>query len=202
MKLRRTWVLSPADRRIQEEPFSSRVLHPGGAQPRPAVSVCAPCRPHAGVVGARLGDDWQQLSEAEARVYQAAFRNVGCRAQLRAWAVRLLRAVRRPQSDTQRLVDRLIARGLLLAFDSEGPLEELFRRYHLFPTAEGMGSTAERPQDHWIGHGNRRRMAVLNGSYLMWAYSSLHPSLWEACAYYARADIEERKPGEPDRSYH
>lgn len=42
--------------------------------------------------GVRLGDDWQELSEAEARVYQAAFRNVGCRAQLRAWAVRLLRA--------------------------------------------------------------------------------------------------------------
>lgn len=140
MKLRRTWVLSPAS---QGEPFSSRVLIPVGLSLGPQYRYVRPADPTPESWGVRLGDDWQELSEAEARVYQAAFRNV--------------RAARRPQSDTQRLVDRLIARGLLLAFDPSGPLEELFRCYHLFPTAEGMGSTAGRPQDHWIGHGNTHR---------------------------------------------
>ncbi|WP_230511835.1 hypothetical protein [Salinispora arenicola] len=193
---RRTCVLSPADRKVQGEPFSSRVIIPVGFSLGPQYRYVRPGDPTPESWGVRLGDDWQELNEAEARVYSAAFSEVGCRAQMRAWAVRLFRAARRPQPDTQRLVDHLIARGLLLAFDPEGPLEDLFRRYRLFPTAEGMGSTADRPQDHWIGHGNRRRMAVLNNSYVMWAYSSLHSSLWEACKYYAGADEEEREPGE------
>ncbi|NIL44254.1 hypothetical protein HCB17_26585, partial [Salinispora arenicola] len=72
------------------------------------------------------------------------------------------------------LVDRLIDRGLLLEFDPEGPLEELFRRYRLFPTAEGMGSTTREPEYHRMGHGNRPLVAVHNDAYVMWAFSFLH----------------------------
>jgi hypothetical protein len=93
-------------------------------------------------------------------------------------------------------VASLVERGLLLEFDPQGPLQELFGRYRLFPTAEGMGTTAEEPEFHRIGRMGTPLVAVHNDAYVMWAFSFLHSNLWEACAYFARADVEELEEDE------
>ena len=146
-----------------------------------------------------LGADIVELNEDEAAAYAFSFVDVEQHAKLKMTRERLIQSMRtapNPQPDAENLVNSLIARGLLLEFDPDGPLEPVFRRYRLFPTAEGMGTTAEEPEYHRMGHLGRPLVAVPNETYLMWAFSFLHRNLWEACAYYARADVEELEPGE------
>lgn len=146
-----------------------------------------------------LGVDIIELDEDEAAVYAFAYLDVERHAKLkvtRDWLVQTLLTAPKPQADAERLVTSLIGRGLLLEFDPDGPLETVFSRYRLFPTAEGMGTTAEEPDFHRMGHLGRPLVAVPNDTYMMWAFSFVHANLWEACAYYARADVEELEVGE------
>lgn len=141
-----------------------------------------------------VGGDMVELTDDESSVYGAAYVDVEGHANLRVdrdALVKMLVTAPRPQPNAGQIVDSLVERGVLLEFDPEGPLEDLFRRYRLFPTAEGMGSTPEEPHFHRMGHHNRALLAVNNNAYVMWAFSFLHPNLWEACAYLARADEEE-----------
>ena len=87
-------------------------------------------------------------------------------------------------------------RKLLLSFDPYGPVQELFGRYRLIPTAQGLGSTPDEPHLHRIGHHGQPLVAVDNTAYVMWSFSFLHPSLWAACDYLAQADEQDREPGE------
>ncbi|WP_020637988.1 hypothetical protein [Salinispora arenicola] len=185
---------------VPEENFSaSKVIVPAGFSLGPQHRYVRPADPTPESWEVHLGGDILELSEAEVGVYGTAFLHIEDHSQLKVNRARLIQELRtapHPQPDAQRLVDRLIDRGLLLEFDPEGPLEELFRRYRLFPTAEGMGSTPEEPEYHRMGHGNRPLVAVHNDAYVMWAFSFLHANLWEACAYFAKADQEELEEGE------
>jgi hypothetical protein len=146
-----------------------------------------------------LGAEIVELAADEAAAYAFAFLDVERHATLkvtREWLIQAMRTAPQPQPDAERLVNGLVDRGLLLEFDPDGPLESVFRRYRLFPTAEGMGTTAEEPEYYRMGHLGQPLVAVPNDTYMMWAFSYLHPNLWEACAYYAKADVEELEEGE------
>jgi hypothetical protein len=176
-----------------------RVIVPVGFSLGPQHRYVRPPDPEPETWEVHLGGDIVDLTPDEVAVYGAAFLDVEGHSKLqvdRARLVSSLLTAPEPEPNAEHLVARLIDRGLLLEFDTEGPLEPLFRRYRLFPTAEGMGTTPEEPEYHRMGHHNRPLVAVHNDAYVMWAFSFLHPNLWEACVYYARADEEELEAGE------
>ncbi|MFF0150933.1 hypothetical protein [Micromonospora sp. NPDC005203] len=176
-----------------------RVIIPVGFSLGPQHRYVRPADPKPESWEVHLGGDMLELTEDEFSVYGAAFLDLEGHSKLRvdrARLVDLLLNASNPQPQVESLVGSLIDRGLLLEFDPEGPLDDLFRRYRLFPTAEGMGSTPEEPHYHRMGHHNRALVAVQNDAYVMWAFSFVHPNLWEACAYFARADEEELEESE------
>ncbi|WP_433388108.1 hypothetical protein [Micromonospora sp. KLBMP9576] len=176
-----------------------RVIIPVGFSLGPQHRYVRPADPTPESWEIHLGADMVDLSEDEVGVYGAVFLDVEGHSELRVDRARLVESLLtapKPQPDAARLVEALVNRGLLLEFDPEGPLEDVFRHYRLFPTAEGMGSTAEEPHYHRMGHHNHPLVALQNDAYVMWAFSFLHANLWEACAYFARADEEELAAGE------
>ncbi|MEV4210586.1 hypothetical protein [Micromonospora sp. NPDC049662] len=176
-----------------------RVIIPVGFSLGPQHRYVRPADPTPESWEVHLGGDMLELTEDEVGVYGAAFLDVEGHSKLRVDRAQLVNSLLNapiPQPRAESLVGSLIDRGLLLEFDPEGPLEDLFRRYRLFPTAEGMGTTPEEPHYHRMGHHNRALVAVQNDAYVMWAFSFVHPNLWEACAYFARADEEELEGSE------
>ncbi|MEQ4302660.1 hypothetical protein ABNF97_14875 [Plantactinospora sp. B6F1] len=177
----------------------ARVIVPVGFSLGPQHRYVRPADPEPETWTIHVGGDMVDLDSAEVGVYGAAFLDVEGHSKLRVDRDRLVESLLtapNPEPDAARLVEGLIDRGLLLEFDPDGPLEGLFRRYRLFPTAEGMGTTPEEPEFHQMGHHSRPLVAVHNDAYVMWAFSFLHPNLWEACDYFARADEEELEESE------
>jgi hypothetical protein len=64
----------------------------------------------------------------------------------------------------------------------KGSLEKAFRRYKLFPIAEGMGNTPDEPERYHIGHNGSSLVKTTPIVYGIWAASCLEQSLWHACA--------------------
>jgi hypothetical protein len=146
-----------------------------------------------------LGDEQEELTEAEVAVWGSAAMNVERHAELevnRDSLVKFLSAAPKPQPRAAEIVEELTGRGLLLEFDTDGDLEQVFNRYKLMPTGLGLGSTAEEPHRHRIGFPSQPIIAVPNDVYGLWSFSFLHPHLWDACAYYAAGDQEELGEGE------
>ncbi|MEN3613861.1 hypothetical protein AAH979_30455 [Plantactinospora sp. ZYX-F-223] len=176
----------------------ARVIVPVGFSLGPQHRYVRPADPEPESWEVHLGGDMVDLNDAEIGVYGAAFLDVEGHSNLRVnrdWLVQSLLTAPKPQADAEGLVTGLLERGLLLEFDPEGPLEEVFRRYRLFPTAEGMGTTPEEPEYHRMGHHNKALVAVHNTTYTMWAFSFLHPNLWTACEYLAAVDEGEEPSG-------
>ncbi|WP_189021568.1 hypothetical protein, partial [Micromonospora yangpuensis] len=103
----------------------------------------------------------------------------------------------KPEPKATTLVDSLIARGLLVEFDTEGNLEPVFSRHKLFPSGQGLGSTAEEPHLHRVGLANQPILTLPNDVYMLWSFSSLHSNLWEACTYYVDDSEHVAEGGEP-----
>ncbi|TDB99488.1 hypothetical protein E1091_06775 [Micromonospora fluostatini] len=171
-----------------------RVIVPVGFSLGPQHRYVHPPDPVPETWEVHLGGDVVDLTEAELGAYGFAYVDVRGHAKLqvnRRELVRSLTAAPNSPPDAEALVTALIRRGLLLEFDPDGPLEQVFRRYRLFPTAEGLGTTPEEPEYHRMGHHGQPRVAVHNTAYVMWAFSFLHPNLWAACEYLAAEDEEE-----------
>jgi len=177
-----------------------RVIIPVGFSLGPQHKYVRPADPEPESWEVHLGGDMIDLTEDEIGVYGAAFLDVEGHSKLRVNRERLVESLLTaptPQPAAEHLVTNLMDRGLLLEFDPEGPLDELFRRYRLFPTAEGMGTTPDEPEYHRMGHHNRPLVAVHNTGYTMWAFSFLHPNLWVACEYLAAVDEDLGEDEEP-----
>lgn len=100
-----------------------------------------------------------------------------------------------PIRDPAPLVGSLLERGLLVEFDPvEGPLEELFSGLRLFPQGQGLGSTAEEPDQYRIGFAGQPIATVTSTVYALWSFSMAFPSLWAACADMAEAANSELGP--------
>ena len=177
----------------------SRVVVPVGFNMGAQHRYVRPPDPQPECFEVHLGADVVELEEDEASVYAFAFLDVGRHARLehtRDWLVRALSTAPRPQQNAERLVTSLLDRGLLVEFDPDGPLEDVFGRYRLFPTGEGMGTTPERPDHHRVGQLGNPLLTLPNTAYTMWAFSFLHANLWKACEYLAAADREDLEEGE------
>ncbi|MEO3779420.1 hypothetical protein ABGB16_21765 [Micromonospora sp. B11E3] len=175
-----------------------RVIVPAGLSMGPRYRYVRPPDPTPECYEIHLGDDLVELTETEAAVWAAAFMDAARHAKLevdRESLIRLLETAPSPEPQARELVDSLLQRGLLVEFDTDGDLEPVFRRHKLLPLGEGLGSTAEEPHLHRMGHSGQPKIAVPVQVYAQWSYAFLHPNLWEACAYYAD-ESEEAQAGE------
>ncbi|WP_341720412.1 hypothetical protein QQG74_12280 [Micromonospora sp. FIMYZ51] len=175
-----------------------RVIVPVGLSMGPRYRYVRPPDPIPECYEVHLGDDLVELTETEAAVWAAAFVDAERHAKLgvnRESLIRLLETAPNPEPQAARLVDSLIARGLLVEFDTDGDLELIFRRHKLLPLGEGLGSTPEEPHLHRIGHAGQPKVAVPVQVYSQWAFAFLHSNIWEACVFYAD-ESEEQEEGE------
>ncbi|GIJ25606.1 hypothetical protein Vqi01_07680 [Micromonospora qiuiae] len=177
-----------------------RVIVPVGLSMGPRYRYIRPPDPIPECYEIHLGDDLIELTETEAAVWAAAFVDAERHAKLevnRESLIRLLETAPNPEPQATRLVDSLIARGLLVEFDTDGDLEPVFRRHKLLPLGQGLGSTPEEPHLHRVGLANQPILALSSDAYMLWSFSSLHPNLWEACVYYVDDTELIAEGGEP-----
>jgi hypothetical protein len=180
----------------------AHVIVPVGLSMGPRYRYVRPPDPAPECYEIHLGDDLVELTETEAAVWAAAFVDAERHAKLevdRGSLIRLLGTAPKPVDGAEAVVDDLLTRGLLLELDTDGDLQPAFSRHKLLPLAEGLGSTAEEPHLHRIGHDGRAKVAVPNVVYMQWSFAMLHADLWSACAYYAD-DSEHTADGGADLS--
>jgi len=168
------------------------VVVPIGLNLGPRYRYVDPPDPDPEAYEVRLGSDLEELDADEFKVWTAAFADAERHRNLLVNRASLERFLvgRGAPADPGTVIDRLLDRRLLLEFDPiEEPLEDVFRRYQLFPLAEGLGSTAEEPHQHRIGHGGQPLIALNITVYSLWSFATTLPSLWDACVYFA-ADVD------------
>ncbi|MFY1703632.1 hypothetical protein ACN28G_18145 [Micromonospora sp. WMMA1923] len=176
-----------------------RVIVPAGLTMGPRYRYVRPPDPIPECYEIHLGDDLVELTETEAAVWAAAFHDAERHAKLevnRESLIRFLETAPKPEPKATTLVDSLIARGLLVEFDTDANLEPVFSRHKLFPSGQGLGSTAEEPHLHRVGLANQPILTLPNDVYGLWSFSNQSANLWAACVYYAAADEEEIEEGE------
>ncbi|WP_434740844.1 hypothetical protein [Micromonospora sp. SH-82] len=89
---------------------------------------------------------------------------------------------------------------LLVEFDTDGSLELVFRKHKLLPLGEGLGSTAEEPHLHRIGHAGQPKLAVPVDVYGLWSFSWRDSDLWQACVLYADDSENVAEGDEPSNT--
>jgi hypothetical protein len=139
-----------------------------------------------GVLTVRVGADYLDLSADE---YLLWLLSMGAedRAEMRSIAVdeRL--------DDPDAVIARLVERGLVVVFDDEADLREVFSRYRLIAQGYGLGNTEAEPDVFTVANldaSPRMGMNVL--LYSVWG-ASWHGPLWNACegvAGEAGVDVE------------
>jgi len=172
----------------------SSVIVPAGLTMGPRYPYVRPPDPTPECYEVHLGDDLVELTETEAAIWAAAFLYPDQHAKLavnRESLIRMLETAPKPEPQAAHYVDDLITRGLLVEFDPDGDLQPVFSRHKLMPLAQGLGSTPDEPHQHRIGLGGEAAVAVPIQVYTQWSYAFLHPSLWDACVFYADQSEEE-----------
>jgi hypothetical protein len=169
-----------------------RVIVPVGLAMGPRYRYVRPPDPVPECYEVHLADDLVELSEMEAAVWQAAFVDMERHAKLEVNRESLIEVVHaKPRPGAEETVDGLIGRGLLLEFDPDGDLAQVFSRHKLFPLGQGLGATPEDPHLHRVGFANQPVIALRSDVLSLWSFSLLHPHLWDACTYYAAADVDD-----------
>lgn len=175
------------------------VIVPIGLNLGPSYRYATPPDPTPEYWEVRLGRESEELTADEFQVWGRAFLDPERHARLEVNRDTLRRDVIAAGSgpaDPDPVIHRLVERGLLAEYDTEGPLEQVFRRLKLFPIAEGMGNTPEEPEWRHIGHNGQALVKVNGFVYGIWAFSVLETSLWDACVYLAEENQQERTTGE------
>jgi hypothetical protein len=83
-------------------------------------------------------------------------------------------------------LDRLKSVGVVAAVTDE---QEFASRYRLMPLLVGLGNTEEHPDTYAIGLPGAPVAQVNAGSYELWQWSALAPTLWHTCE--VRAKVTE-----------
>lgn len=160
------------------------VIVPVGLSMGPSYRYATPPDPVPEYWEVRLGAESAELDADEFQVWGRAFLDPPRHERLEVNRASVLRdtvAAGLGPANPEPVLERLLDRGLLLEYDTDGPYEVVFRRVKLFPLAEGMGNTPEEPDRYHIGHNGVSLVKVAPLVSGLWAVSSLDPSLWHAC---------------------
>jgi hypothetical protein len=176
----------------------STVIVPVGLNLGPSYRYITPPDPTPEHWEVRLGTEAEELTADEFEVWGRAFLDPDRHSRLDVTRDTLRRdviAAGNGPADPDPVIDRLLEGGLLVEYDPEGPLEKVFRRYKLFPIAEGMGNTPAEPEMYHLGHNGVSLVKTTPVVYALWAASSLERSLWDACAGMENDNRRDRAAG-------
>ncbi len=176
------------------------VIIPVGLGMGPHYRFVVPPDPEPENFEVHLGSEMKHLTDAEVKVWAAAFANVDAHNKLEVNRASMVKALSRKRGgvvDAGRLIDKLLADGLLVEYDPlDGPIEQLLRGHRLCPLGQGIGATPEQPDMYRIGHNAQPVIAVQSSIYNLWSYSLTLPNLWEACEYLEEGHREAEAAGE------
>lgn len=148
----------------------------------------------------QLGQGSMELDPDDAKVWSVAFIDASRHSRLEVTRATLERDLKANEGGVRNpgpIIDDLLKHGLLLEFDPvDGPLEQLFRRYRLYPTGSGLGNRQDKPGVYQIGIGAEPLMYVTETQYALWSDTMHSQSLWHACDEFANAEDEDLQPGE------
>lgn len=132
-----------------------------------------------------LGQGSMELDADDAKVWSVAFIDASRHSRLEVTRATLERDLKANEGGIRNpapIVDDLLHHGLLLEFDPvDGPLEQLFRRYRLYPTGAGLGNRQDKPGMYQIGLGAEPLISVTETHYTFWGSSFTCGSMWQAC---------------------
>lgn len=174
------------------------VIVPVGLNLGPSYRYVTPPDPNPEYWEVRLGNESEELTDDEFQVWGRAFLDPERHARLevtRETLQRDLLTAGAGPANPGPVIEQLLDRGLLIEFDPDGELEKPFRRIKLHPLAEGMGNTPEEPDRRHIGHSGASLLQVTGVTYGLWAFSSIEPSLWEACIALDEDNQRDRQAG-------
>jgi hypothetical protein len=175
------------------------VIVPVGLNLGPSYRYTTPPDPTPEHWEVRLGTEAEELTADEFQVWGRAFLDPDRHSRLEVTRDTLRRdviAAGNGPADPDPVIDRLLERGLLVEYDPEGPLEKVFRRYKLFPIAEGMGNTPDEPDRRHLGHNGVSLLKANSTVYGIWAFSSTIGSVWDACVDFEAGAREQIHAGE------
>jgi hypothetical protein len=175
------------------------VIVPVGLNLGPSYPYASPPDPTPEYYEVRLGRESEELTADEYRVWGTAFIDGHRHSQLAVTRETLVHDVgtgKDAPSDPAGIVGQLLDRRLLVEFDPEGPLEGVFRRLSLHPLTEGLGNTPDEPDRYLVGFRAQPILKINSTVYVLWATSSLEPSLWHACVAFEQGARELRDAGE------
>jgi hypothetical protein len=85
--------------------------------------------------------------------------------------------------EAESLVERLLSVGLLVTPDDEVAFAQSYR---LNPLLIGIGNKEENPDEYEIGIPGQEPAVVSAGSYELWQWAALAPTLWHTCEIRAK----------------
>lgn len=132
----------------------------------------------------RLGTELEKLTEEEFQVWGRAFLDPRRheRLEINRDTLRLdVLVATKGAINPDPIINRMLARGLLVEYDTDGPWEQAFQRVAVYPIAEGMGNTPDEPERYHIGHNGVSLVKVTPLVMGLWAYSAFKQSLWHSC---------------------
>lgn len=132
----------------------------------------------------RLGTQHQTMTEDEFGVWVLAH------SEDPKWTVEdvLSLAAKADLPDAAAAVARLTAAGLLV---SEADPVDFAHRYRLRSLMVGLGNTPEQPDVYALGFPGLPPAALVDeGSYELWQWAALTPSLWHTCEVRAKATAD------------
>lgn len=95
---------------------------------------------------------------------------------------------------TAGLVDRLVSSRVLAEYEPGTPSAlEFLRAHRIYPTAEGLGNTAEEPETFRIGKNGEVLLEVVPDVYTFWCGSYNSASIWEDIVKYD-LDFQDDQP--------
>lgn len=148
-----------------------------------------------------LGGGPRDLDELEYTVWRAAFADPDAHAGLKVDRARLERYLRDEGhapagriSDPEPVVDRLVGQDLLLEFDADGDLEDVFGIHRLYPRAPALDSQRDDPMFHDIGF-DEPLCEIPPNVFTAWAFGMTEATLWAACDMVAEIADADLAPG-------
>jgi hypothetical protein len=143
--------------------------------------------PDWSVFHVRIGDRMIGLGPAELSAWTLVRTDFEAHERLevsRSWLIEALGREQPPIDDAETIVASLVKEGLLVEFDTDGPLQQVFSRHRLVPLGDGLGADSDEPGTFWVEKANVRLVGLRQDVYMMWAFGGWFANMWEACEFY------------------
>lgn len=131
-----------------------------------------------------------ELPDDAYRVWVLAYADLKAHQDLvftRERLVQLAAAGPETAEQAEAIIDGLIEAGALAEYEpGTASAIDFLRKHRMFPFAEGMGSTRERPEMFRIGRNGEVLLEVFSDIYSIWSLNVDSPSIWAMIEWFAK----------------